>query len=262
MTRWREVFSRERRGGQDGHYAEADTDLGEARLRGMSLVHSRFERCSFDGSAIEYADWDDAELIDCHAVPASFVFGRMYRTKWTRCALERVDLRRVRLVHATITDCNLDRALMIETPVVECRIERTSFRAAKLWDSQIDRTGFVDCDLRDADLHDNSLYGTSFVGCDLRGVDLTGRNLGDTSFERCKMHGIRGLPRVQGPVTVTDPDLSEAGDGSGVVPGDALLATWPAPEASPDRTFRAYTAFRDAKPAKPKRKPARRKPRA
>ena len=51
--------------------------------------------------------------------------------------------------------------------------------------------------------------GARFERCDFRGANLDGLRLDNTTFDQCLFFDITGKPKLEGPVTLIDPDGSE-----------------------------------------------------
>jgi len=67
--------------------------------------------------------------------------------------------------------------------------------------------------------------GAELVRCDLRGVSWAGRKVGGVKLIDCRLGGARGVPELDGEVTLVRPDVGQGSEPE-VVDAEALLARW------------------------------------
>ncbi len=241
MKYWRDVLSRDNqrahviwlntvREGPSPLRDIEDTDLAGVRFSGGDLRFVTFRNCSFTDAGIEYSDVDNATFIDCWAETSSLSHARFYDVRIQACRFQRTDFRSDRFPGARISDSKLEHSAFGHGAFVDAVVSNTSFQGSGFPAAQIDRSRFANCDVRYASLGGVPIAGrsfdTHFENCDFRSADFTDRRFSGTTFLRCKFAGVNGRPVLEGPVTMVEPDFSEAGDGSDVRDPEVLLGMW------------------------------------
>jgi uncharacterized protein YjbI with pentapeptide repeats len=160
---------------------------------GAHLDEGRFEDCDFTG----------AKLSNAHLSQSVIVGGTFAQIIAERVALDGAEFRCVDLHEASLVESTMTKARFIECDLRACDLRRIE-QALDL----------------------GSAYGTEFVGCDLRAAKLDGRRLRDTKLVRCRFYGVKGVPDIEGPIEIVDPDMSPAGDGTQIISGGELESRW------------------------------------
>ena len=156
--------------------------------------------------------------------------------------LHEADLAYGNLIDAELVDVELERAQLSSLSLDNARIVRGSFAAAvmhiaKLPSAKIESTVFDGAQLQRSDMRgadfgrepggaDATTAGARFERCDLRETTWEGRDLSGASFIRCKLGAMTGRPAAIAGVTISEPDLSPAGDGSDIANAREVLALW------------------------------------
>lgn len=203
-------------------------NMGNPKLTAAELVDTVLDRCQ-----LSMADFDEATLTRCSFVQAGLASVDFTRATIEACTLRQASLRLAKLVEAQVTGGDWSMIDAGRGFWHHARFDDVSLRDAWLRDTVLDDARLERCDLRGADLRREkeilrslgTALRTRFVDCDLRGARIDGWRLRGTVFERCKLHGVTGVPRLEGPVTVIDADLSEAGDGS-LRGGNEVVDEW------------------------------------
>jgi uncharacterized protein YjbI with pentapeptide repeats len=211
-----------------------DTNFYAMPRQGSFFGVGRFVRCDFTRVDLSYSDFAEAELTDCTLDDAIMTSCTFRGARFTNCTFRHGDIRLAKAEGLIIAggdwaDIWCNRGLF-----KGMQARGVGFRTANFANTTLDEAVFVDCDFRDADFsnadpsmeHLCRTVNTRFEHCDLRGANFAGRALSGTVFDHCRVHGLTGPPRLDGPCTVIAPDFSEAGDGSDVRDGAALLAQW------------------------------------
>ncbi|WP_258036891.1 pentapeptide repeat-containing protein, partial [Streptomyces sp. SM14] len=166
-----------------------------------------------DCDGLEFADMD---LADGEGRGAN-ILGCVLR----RCALDRADLRRARLVDTLLEEVrgvgtDLAEAVLRDVELVDARLGGVQLSAAELNRVRV-RGGKIDylnlrqarltdvvfegCVLVEPDFGGATLERVSFEGCDLRGVDLNQATLRDTDLRGVAgLEITRGVERLEGAV--------------------------------------------------------------
>lgn len=216
----------------DGRLSVLGRDLAGQRASGSTIAGARFDRCVLDRMDLGFADAQEIEVVDSSAVLVILARADLTRARFERVRMTEADLRLADLEGARFGGCDLGGALLDRAILDGVVAEATSFRGAQLGDARLDGARFVGCDFRDADLSRvdpvltrlGTATGAVFERCDFRGAKLAGRRLANTVFDGCHWFGATGRPAMEGPVRVSAPDFSLAGDGSDVRDEAAWLA--------------------------------------
>ena len=89
--------------------------------------------------------------------------------------------------------------------------------------------GFLHGALQGARFKSSNLTGAGFVDCDLRGANLDDALFSHTIFNACAMAGVTGRPRVEGLYIVGGADLSDSRDGSNIAAEEIFHNRWGRP---------------------------------
>lgn len=192
----------------------------------MNLEFARFIACELSDVVFELGGLSNAEFIDCAGIGTRLLRDELHNASLRRCRFKRADFRRSSFWQAVLEDCDLSQSAAAETAFIRTRAERVSFRAAGLLDTQLEGAIFKNCDFRQADLREGDAFDTLFEDSDLRDAQLNSRSLRGSTFVRCKFHGMTGKPKIEGEVTLIEPDLSPEGDGTQIVSAEEILRLW------------------------------------
>jgi uncharacterized protein YjbI with pentapeptide repeats len=203
-----------------GRLVLEDTSVGGLPLGNLNVQSARLVKVSFRGSRVDFAHFEDAELVECSAIDTNFAHTIFDRAKLERCIFDRAglvltDFHDARVTGGSFVDATMDRSTWLRMIVADCDLHD-----ARFGDCVLDGTRFEGCNLRDANLARKSTLpmctttNTTFVRCDLRGAKLAGRRFDRTSFIDCQLDGLDGKPDLVGPVTIQGPGA------------DALRARW------------------------------------
>jgi uncharacterized protein YjbI with pentapeptide repeats len=207
--------------------------LAGQRIGAVNLGGARFEACNLDEVELSMAMCHGIELVACEVNAANLHMSEFDEGLLENCRLRSSSLalgrmRRARVQGGDWSNAHCDRLHLTDSRLTGVRLARLRLISAPL-----DGAVFTDCDFREANLGVNPQFAdkatttkTRFVGCDFRGANFAGRRLQDTVFERCRFHGVHGAPKIEGPLTIIAPDLSEAGDGSEVGDAADVRALW------------------------------------
>jgi uncharacterized protein YjbI with pentapeptide repeats len=134
------------------------------------------------------------------------------------------DFSGVTLEACDFSNANFDGSKWHRAVVTKCTL-----RGAVFFHADLSGSHFIDCDFRDADLQgfpDTPTEGATFLRCDFRRSGWHQRNLNDVSFVDCKLHGVFGHVIGAESARFERACLSPDGDGSQVVPKQAVIARW------------------------------------
>jgi uncharacterized protein YjbI with pentapeptide repeats len=211
-----------------------DTSFYAMPRQGSFFAVGRFVRCDFTRVDIGSSELQDSEFIECIMEHALLQSCHVERTRFVDCIFTDGDLRLGKGDGMIIERGDWSGNWWNRGIFKGMQARGVRFRDAVLADCNLNSAVFVDCDFRGTDFsnadpsmeHLCRTINTRFEHCDLRGTNWADRALNGTVFDHCRVHGLTGQPRFDGPCTVLAPDFSEAGDGSDVRDGAALLAQW------------------------------------
>jgi len=123
------------------------------------------------------------DLVDAVVGDVDWANGRA-----VRIALERVELRRVRLTGAELAEANVRDATFDE-----CRIDLAGLRHTRL-----ERVVFRDCRMTECDLYGAVLKDVLFERCELREATFSGCRLERVELRGCDLAGLRGPEALRG----------------------------------------------------------------
>jgi uncharacterized protein YjbI with pentapeptide repeats len=190
-----------------------DCDLSDGKFH-PSFDHAELIRCSFRNMMwMNLPGFDGALLEECDFTGAGLSLAGFQDATVMRCRLAGVPMRRG----------GFDRARIVQTDFSLCKLE-----SVHMDDALVENCDFRGTDFRPEPRNDylNRFHGVRFIRCDFRGANLDGRRVRDAVFDHCRFHGLVGIPVLEGPCTIIDPDMSEAGDESGVVDGEIVRQQW------------------------------------
>ena len=204
-------------------------------LRGLSVAHLRgvrLVRCDLTGARMPRL-LEDIELVGCTLDGAQLGSAALERAKIDDCRFVKADLSLVNMSDAQIRIADFTDAEFENSTWSRATVKNGRFSRARLVGAQLDDAAFSGCDFRAAKLTRNrpvfdelgTAYATRFEDCDLRDADVDGLRIRGTKLVRCAFAGVHGKPAIEGPYTVTDPDLSTDRDGS-AAPADQIYALW------------------------------------
>lgn len=135
------------------------------------VAGSTFERCTFDGVALQSADLSRCRFVECRFESSNLGLARVADAAFQDVAFRASKLVGIdwtlaaRFVGVSFEDCALDRCAFVgmdlrKTPMRRCRLREATFAEADL--SEADLTG---CDLADA-----QFVRTKLAKADLRGA--------------------------------------------------------------------------------------------
>jgi uncharacterized protein YjbI with pentapeptide repeats len=174
-----------------------------ADLRRARVMAAEFINCTFDSALLMSLQAEKAHFQDCQAIGT---------------CLNDSDLR-----GATISGGDWTGATFRHSMWSEAVVENVCFRNTIWKFANCPKTRFISCNFTGADLEEIEAGSCVFEGCDFRGANLRGMGLaGKTIFKDCRFYNCRGIVRdfAKNPIyksQVIAPDLSESGDGTGVV---------------------------------------------
>jgi uncharacterized protein YjbI with pentapeptide repeats len=214
----------------DGRLVLAGADLEPARLFGVDLTGTRWERVGAARGEYKFLDLSESDLTDVDFSQSVLSHARFRRARLTRCTVDGSVLQLALFDGAQLDGCSLLRVKTDRSSWRDARVTATRLNLAEFGSSRLDGAHFTDCDLRAAWLRPGRLpgppgssAGAVFERCDLRDADLAGADLAGATFAGCLFRGTRGLPSATAGWRVTDADFSAAGDGSDVGGADDLL---------------------------------------
>ncbi|MBA3454284.1 MAG: pentapeptide repeat-containing protein [Deltaproteobacteria bacterium] len=189
-----------------GRLEVVTSDAAGVKLDREWLIAARLVGVNLMQASLHGALLDDSELVDVDLRATVLVQSVWLGAKLHGCWLDVADLRGAWLKGIEATNC--------------------SFTEVQFTESSCDDARFVGTDFRSSRFTRASLRGAVFDDCDLGGVDLEGCDLEGASFVRCRFRDMVGRPASIARVTLIDPDISPAGDGSDIATQDELLAYW------------------------------------
>lgn len=207
-------------------------EAARAEVGAAELTGARLERVDFTEIQLGYAFLDDAELRDAvlagaNLTSASLRGARITGGSFAGAAMALAKLDDAELDGVDVTGADLDRSVWRGASVT-----RVDFTGARFGNAALDEATFVGTRFTDADFSPTTpkpratTRGARFEGCDLRNTRWEGRDLAGASFVRCKLDGIAGQPASVEGVTIVEPDLSPAGDGSELATAEDVLELW------------------------------------
>jgi uncharacterized protein YjbI with pentapeptide repeats len=209
-----------------GRMVLEEADLSGARLTGVQFSRAGFTDCTFNNAEITYGEWIETEMVRCNATDSIFIYDKFRRATFVGSQFLRCDLRRSSFTEARLENCRFLEVAFAECHMLGAIAVHTSFRGSGMLDTQLDKAHFSDCDFQEVNLREGQAIETHFENCDFRNANFEHRRFRETTFTRCKFAGATGLPVIEGPVHVIDPDFSEAGDGSDIRTSEVLLSRW------------------------------------
>jgi uncharacterized protein YjbI with pentapeptide repeats len=194
-----------------------DDSVGGLPLGNLNVAAAKLTRVSFDGSRVDFAHFEDAELIACSAIKTNFGHSVFDRARLDGCNFESASLYLTDFQDAVLVGTSLYAATANRGMWRRVRLSRCDMRDMRIGDCRLDGAVIEDCDLRGANLGriEASLdlcttTGAVFRRCDLRGAHVEGRRLNDTKFIDCQLAGIRGKPAIEGSYDVAGGDTPMA----------------------------------------------------
>lgn len=191
----------------DGRLILIGQQLGESAVSGMTWEYAVLDSCDFTGARIVYSGLAHSEISNCVFTGATVNSTRFVEARVRETRFDGADLRGCWFGDSTISKCTFDGSNLDRANFVRATVAESTFRDAVLADTQLDHGRFSRCDLRSARLGDTAIHA-GFVDCDLRGANLDGLRLKDTRFTRCRLAGITGTPRIEGSYELIDPDFA------------------------------------------------------
>jgi uncharacterized protein YjbI with pentapeptide repeats len=138
-------------------------DLSDRNGEGVQLVECRAENVDLAGATLRRSSIRDV-VVDG---------GSWANVDFTEAALQRVELRNVRLTGAVLAGASLR-----DMSFVDCRMDLSAIRFGRL-----ERVRFENCRMEEIDLYEARLSSVVFAGC-----GLTNASLAKAAFSSCEMH--------------------------------------------------------------------------
>jgi uncharacterized protein YjbI with pentapeptide repeats len=146
-------------------------NLEDANLMGANLQEAKLDRARFTGANLSRANLEGADLTEA----------TIHETELTNAILRNADLRRAKIIGTNLTCANLEYANLRSA-----RLTQTNMTAANLQNAEL-TTGFIDCELQDANLSGSILRGCLFDGTNIKGADFRMSMMDDfTRFLDCR----------------------------------------------------------------------------
>jgi uncharacterized protein YjbI with pentapeptide repeats len=200
--------------------------LGAVLFEGARLERVDFDRANLGGARMQRCELRDLSVREANAESLQLTGATLAGGTFERSVLALAVFNDAKVDGTSFTESNLDRTTWAGATVSGARFERVLFGNA--W---MDGGRFRGCDFQGADFRPRTdlpkrptAAGALFEDCDLRGTKWEGRDLSRASFIRCRFAGASGKPAAMANVTLQEPDLSEAGDGSRVGTAEDVLA--------------------------------------
>jgi uncharacterized protein YjbI with pentapeptide repeats len=166
-------------------------NLSRANLKRISAVNARFGGVDLTDTIVENAWLQKASFGDASICRTNFkgaylegadlTEATIHETELTNAILRNADLRRAKIIGTNLTCANLEYANLRSA-----RLTQTNMTAANLQNAEL-TTGFIDCELQDANLSGSILRGCLFDGTNIKGADFRMSMMDDfTRFLDCR----------------------------------------------------------------------------
>lgn len=215
LTDHKEWLERGRKG--LGQLVVEDDSVGGLPFPDMNAAWSRLTRVGLSGSRVDFAHFEDAELVDVTAVKTNFGHSHFERARLTDCDLRNASLFITNFQDATLTNCDMRAASLDRGAWQRVTMRKCDLRKARVGDCRLDDAEIEDCDFSGANLGRiemgldlSTTAGAVFRRCDFRGAHFDGRRLNGTKFIDCKFDGVNGKPEIIGPYSVEGGDTPMA----------------------------------------------------
>jgi hypothetical protein len=215
LTDHQEWLDRGRKG--LGQLVVEDESVGGLPFPDLNAPWSKLTRVGLSGSRVDFAHFEDAELVDVTAVKTNFGHSHFERARLTDCELRNASLFLTNFQDATLTNCDLRAASLDRGAWQRVTMRNCDLRKARVGDCRLDDAEIEDCDFSGANLGRiemgldlSTTAGAVFRRCDFRGAHFDGRRLNGTKFIDCKLDGVNGKPEIIGPYSVEGGDTSMA----------------------------------------------------
>lgn len=215
LTNHKEWLDRGRKG--LGQLVVEDESVGGLPFPNLNAAFSRLTRVGLSGSRVDFAHFDDAELIDVTAVKTNFGHSQFQRAHLSACDLREASLFITNFQDAVLVDCDLRAATLNRGAWQRVKMRNCDLREARIGDCRLDDAIVEDCDFRGANfgriemgLDLSTTAGAVFRRCDFRGTHFDGRRLNNTTFIDCKFEGMQGAPEIVGSYRIEGGDTSPA----------------------------------------------------
>jgi hypothetical protein len=115
-----------------GDFISGSIDNNYLDFRGVNLNHEIINNFDFRGKIFDYADLDDAKIINGKMRKSHFIKADLTNVKFINCNFEGADLREAKLTLAIFKDCQFVRvkfqgAIVYNTKYLSCDLTNTSF---------------------------------------------------------------------------------------------------------------------------------------
>lgn len=190
--------------------------LSKAKLRGDSLVGSRWEDCHFSDCEFVGTKLRDATFLRCSlfdantTVGTAFRFSDLFRAKFVECNLSLAIFLRCDAFEIIFRDCMMRGAAFdattFQNKIGKKNFSKATFERCRLTDatlSRLDLTNgqFVDSSLIDANLSQSRFVNAELRECDLSGADLEGADFSGADLRKSTLAGF-SLVEVAGYVSM------------------------------------------------------------
>lgn len=206
--------------------------LGGAQFADALLERVILDRANLNSARMQGATLRDVSVREANCTSIQLHGATLVRGTFERSALALASFDGAVIDETSFRDSNLDRSAWTGARVTAASFELATFGNARIQDVRFRGCTFTNADFRPMTAgFDAPTAGALFEDCDLRGTRWAGRDVSNATFVRCKFGGASGTPAAMTNVTIEDPDLSAAGDGSDLGEAEDVRELWGVPVA-------------------------------